>query len=239
MGKHQQGLSLKKKIDVPSGRITSIAVTDNGFIMCNDMLDNFKDNVIAYTETGEKSKSCTVSNRVYGIAIIPNTDEAVVSLPEAKIIQFVNLSSMMTGRQLQVTIKDMFMYGIAVVCDTLIVSGSSGNVYFIEKIKGKCLKSFTIGTGSICSFLPIISAGSAAPFKTSAAPSLTNDWSAYTGDWSASADDWSAVPAATTRTTNWGGNSAEDWSASADDWSVTPATKAHSPDWYGSSAENW
>ncbi|XP_063427148.1 uncharacterized protein LOC134710692 [Mytilus trossulus] len=149
----------EKKIPVPLDRISCIVVTDdNRLILCNDMSKNFKDNVIACTETGMQIQACTISNKVFGIAIIPQTDEAVVSLVDVKIIQFVNLSSMKLGRQLQVTMKDSGMYGIAVVRDTIFVGGNSGNVYFIEKTNGKCLKTVEIGTGIISSLVPFISA---------------------------------------------------------------------------------
>ncbi|XP_071162704.1 uncharacterized protein [Mytilus edulis] len=149
----------EKKIPVHLGRISCIAVTDdNILLLCNDMISNFKDNVIACRETGVQIQACTISERVFGIAIIPHTNEAVVSLVDVKIIQFVNLSSMMLGRQLQVTMADYGMYGIAVVRDTIIVGGTSGNVYFIEKTNGKCLKTVEIGKGNIISLMPFISA---------------------------------------------------------------------------------
>ncbi|VDH97740.1 Hypothetical predicted protein [Mytilus galloprovincialis] len=149
----------EKKIHVSSGRISCIAVTDdNILLMCNDMNYYFKNNVIACKDTGEQIQACTISNRVFGIAIIPHTDEAVVSIADAKILQFVNISSMMPGRQLQVTMTDSCMYGIAIVRDTIIVGGSSGNVYIIEKINGKCLKTLKVGTGCISSVVPFLCA---------------------------------------------------------------------------------
>ncbi|VDI61313.1 Hypothetical predicted protein [Mytilus galloprovincialis] len=149
----------EKKIDVPKNRISCIAVTDdNILLMCNDMSSHFKDNLIAYTEAGDQVQACTISNRVFGIAIIPHTDEAVVSLTTGKMIQFVKISTMVPGRQLQVTMKDSRMYGIVVIRDTIVVGGSYGNVYFIEKTNGKCLKTVEIGTGIISSLVPFISA---------------------------------------------------------------------------------
>ncbi|CAG2220624.1 unnamed protein product [Mytilus edulis] len=146
-----------KKIDILSGRISCIAVTDdNKLLLCNDMHGYFNNNVISCTETGDQIQACTIFHRVFGIAIVPHTEEAVISLANAKIIQFVNISSMMPGRQLQVTVKDNCINGIAVVRDTIIVGGCSGNVYFIEKINGKCLKTVNIGTGTITSFVSLL-----------------------------------------------------------------------------------
>ncbi|XP_063425608.1 uncharacterized protein LOC134709370 [Mytilus trossulus] len=146
-----------KKIKIPSGRISCVAVNDdNRVLLCNDMHSNFNNNVISCTETGDQIQACTIFHRVFGIAIVPHTEEAVISLANAKIIQFVNISSMIPGRQLQVTVKDIYINGIAVVRDTIIVGGGSGNVYFIEKINGKCLKTVNIGTGTITSFVSLL-----------------------------------------------------------------------------------
>ncbi|VDH95203.1 Hypothetical predicted protein [Mytilus galloprovincialis] len=140
----------EKKITILLGRISCIAVTDdNRLLMCNDMR--------ACTDTGEQIQACTISNRVFSIAIIPHTDEAVVSLADEKIIQFVNISRMMPCRQLQVFIEDKSIYGIAVIRDSIIVGGSFSNVYLIEKINGKCLKTFKVGTGSISSLVSFTS----------------------------------------------------------------------------------
>ncbi|XP_052105992.1 uncharacterized protein LOC127738695 [Mytilus californianus] len=147
----------EKKINIPSGRITCIAVTDdNRLLLCNDV--HLKNNLMAYKETGTLVQTCTISSRIFGIAIIPHTEEAVVSLADVKIVQFVNIVSLMPGRQLRVIIEDSSMYGIAVVRDSIIVGGSSGNVYVIEKMKGKCLKTIKIGTGNISSLVPFVSA---------------------------------------------------------------------------------
>ncbi|XP_063427146.1 uncharacterized protein LOC134710690 [Mytilus trossulus] len=149
----------EKKVTIPLGRISCIAVTDdNRFLLCNDMVSPFKNNIIACNDTGEQIQARTISKRVYGIAIIPQTEEAVVSLPDVKIIQFVNIVSLVPGRQLRVFIEDSSIYGIAVVRDSIIVGGSCGNVHFIEKMKGKCLKTIKIGTRTISSLVPFISA---------------------------------------------------------------------------------
>ncbi|CAC5400456.1 unnamed protein product [Mytilus coruscus] len=156
-GKVPTRFEFEKKINVPSGRITCIAVTDdNRLLLCND--NHFKNNLMAYTEAGTQVETCSISSWIFGIAIIPHTEEAVVSLADVKIVQFVNIVSLMPGRQLKVIMEDSSMYGIAVVRDSIIVGGSSGNVYFIEKMKGKCLKTIKIGTGTISSLVPFISA---------------------------------------------------------------------------------
>ncbi|CAG2220623.1 unnamed protein product [Mytilus edulis] len=122
------------------------------------MVSPFKNNIIACTEEGEQVQACTIFKRVYGIAVIPHTEEAVISLADVKIIQFVNIVSLVPGRQIKVVIEDNSIYGIAVVRDSIIVGGSCGNVHFIEKMKGKCLKTIKIGPGAIRSIVPFISA---------------------------------------------------------------------------------
>ncbi|CAG2254169.1 unnamed protein product [Mytilus edulis] len=145
------------------GKILPIDVAAKG-IKSSVMFDDISKYIAALrkfakelVQDREKTRKDSDRPKVY-IAIIPHTEETVVSLADAKIIQFVNIVSLVSGRQLQVTIKDSNMYGIAVVCDILIVGGSSGNVYFIEKTNGKCLKTVKIGTGTISSIVPFIRA---------------------------------------------------------------------------------
>lgn len=91
-------------------------------------------------KTGVQIQACTISKRVFGIAIIPHTEEAVVSLAESKIIQFANIKSMIPGRKLQVTIVNSSMFGITVVRDLIIIGGNSSYMYFIEKLMENILK---------------------------------------------------------------------------------------------------
>ncbi|VDI08855.1 Hypothetical predicted protein [Mytilus galloprovincialis] len=139
----------EKKVNISEGRITCIAVTiDNKLLFCNDQTKQ----ISLMDQTGQHLKSCTVTDgNIWGISIIPGTDEAVVTLPNKRLIQFFNITSFTLGRQIHVNI---YPYGVAVVKDNVIVGSTSGEVAFIERVSGKCLKTLKVGRGQIVSIVP-------------------------------------------------------------------------------------
>ncbi|CAC5374775.1 unnamed protein product [Mytilus coruscus] len=140
----------EKKVNI-SGRITCIAVTiDNKLLLCNDRTNQ----ISLMTETGQHLQSCTVTaGRVWGIALIPGTDEAVVTLPDNGFIQFFNITSFTLGRQIDVNVSP---YGVAVVKDNVIEGNSNGKVVFIERVSGKYLKTLNVGSGYIVSIVSVV-----------------------------------------------------------------------------------
>ncbi|CAG2255419.1 unnamed protein product [Mytilus edulis] len=141
----------EKKVNILKGRITCIAVTiDNKLLLCNDEAKQ----ISLMDETGQHLKSCTVNvtnGYIWGIAIIPGTNEAIVTLPSDRLIQFINITNFTLGRQIHVNINP---YGVAVVKDVVIAGSKSGEVVFIERVSGKCLKTLKVGRGQILSIVP-------------------------------------------------------------------------------------
>ncbi|CAC5411469.1 unnamed protein product [Mytilus coruscus] len=106
------------------------------------------------TETGQHLQSCTVNEgTIWGIAIIPGTEEAFVTLPEKRSIQFFNITSFTLGRQIRLNVSP---YGVTVVKDNVIVGSSSGKVVYIDRVSGKCLKTLNIGNGIILSIVSVV-----------------------------------------------------------------------------------
>ncbi|XP_063427113.1 uncharacterized protein LOC134710656 [Mytilus trossulus] len=135
----------EKKVDIPSGRITGMAITnDNRLILCND--DTRENNISAWTETGQHLQSLTIpGRRVFAIAIIPGTDEAVLSMPGDGLIQFFNINSFTKGKEIQVSAVSP--HGIAVIRETVLVGSKDGKVSFVNKTSGKCQKKLKVCRG--------------------------------------------------------------------------------------------
>ncbi|CAC5374774.1 unnamed protein product [Mytilus coruscus] len=141
----------EKKVNLSEGRITCIAVTiDNKLLLCN----NETKQISLMTETGQHLQSCTVAaGRVWRIALIPGTDDAVITLPDNRFIQFFNITRFTLGRQVPANVSP---YGVAVVKDNVIVGSSNRKVVFIERVSGKCLKTLKVGRGQILSIFPVV-----------------------------------------------------------------------------------
>lgn len=139
------------KVKIPSGRITCmVATNDNKLILCNDDIDT--NNVSIWTETGHHLKSCTAAGRPFGIAIVPGTDEAVVTLKNISSIQFINITNVTPGRRIGTDLSSP--YGVAVIRDSVYVGSNYGQVLIINRISGECLRKLKVGHGVITSIIP-------------------------------------------------------------------------------------
>ncbi|VDI47344.1 Hypothetical predicted protein [Mytilus galloprovincialis] len=144
---------LEKKVEIPVGRITCMVVTnDNKLLLCNDEID--EKNVSLWTETGEHIQSCTAAGQPFGIAILPGTDEAVVTLREMNSIQYINITSVTPGRLIDIDVA--YPHGVAVIRDSVYVGSRYGKVSIINLISGKCLKTLNIGTAHITALIPFV-----------------------------------------------------------------------------------
>lgn len=140
---------IEKTVNISGGVITCITVTiDNELLICNH-----ETKVISLiSETGQHLKSCSVPDcRIWGITLIPGTDEAVVTLPDNRLIQLFNVTSFTLGKQIGV---DVNPYSVAVVKDNVILGSNTGEVVFMERESGKCLKTLKVGSGQILSIVP-------------------------------------------------------------------------------------
>ncbi|XP_063427115.1 E3 ubiquitin-protein ligase TRIM71-like [Mytilus trossulus] len=144
---------LEKKVEIPAGRITGMVVTnDNKLILCKDGIDG--NNVSMWTETGQHIKSCTADGRPFGIAIVPGTNEGVVTLSNAKSIQFINLTTVTTGRLIAIDVS--CPNGVAVIRDSVYVGSNDGKVSIINLTSGKCQKTLKIGRTFITAVIAFV-----------------------------------------------------------------------------------
>ncbi|CAC5411467.1 unnamed protein product [Mytilus coruscus] len=151
--KEPSKFQFERKVEIPSGRITCMIVTnDNNLLLCNDSIGT--NNLSLWTETGQHLKSSTAAGRPFGMAIVPGTDEAVVTLINLNSIQFINITSNTPGRQVHIDVSGPL--GIAVIRDNIYVGSSKGQVSIINRISGNCLKTLNVGCSFITAINPFI-----------------------------------------------------------------------------------
>ncbi|CAC5377167.1 unnamed protein product [Mytilus coruscus] len=132
----------ENKFDVPyrNGRIGSIVVlNDNRLLLCFN--GDQSSALSLWSETGDHIHDCNLAAPARGIAIIPGTNEAVVTLPTMTSIQFVNLTNMAPCKVIKVP---GISYGVTVTKEKNIVLGGEGKVYFLN-ITGSHMKTFHVG----------------------------------------------------------------------------------------------
>ncbi|CAG2224322.1 unnamed protein product [Mytilus edulis] len=96
--------------------------------------------LLTWSENGDHIQNCSLAGTAWGIAIIRGTNEAVVTLPYIDSIQFVNITSMVPGKVINVSAR---CYGITVIKD-MIVLGGAGKVSFLS-MTGSLNKIFNVG----------------------------------------------------------------------------------------------
>ncbi|CAC5377170.1 unnamed protein product [Mytilus coruscus] len=98
-------------VPLPTGQISSIGVTNDSRLLLCYSGDKSKA-LSVWSETGDHIQDCVLAGPAWGIAIIPGTNDAVLTLPRMKSIQFVNIDSMVPGKVMKVPKKS---YGITVI----------------------------------------------------------------------------------------------------------------------------
>lgn len=110
-------------------QITSIVVTaDCKLILCN----RYSNRLLVYIDCGKFLQDCTLLSKPWDIALLPDGDRAVVTLPLENSIQFVTTSTMTADKE-QVSIGNK-CHGVAVVKDSIVV-GANREVYILT-LKG-------------------------------------------------------------------------------------------------------
>ncbi|VDI25105.1 Hypothetical predicted protein [Mytilus galloprovincialis] len=84
-----------KKTDVPyrNGYLFNIVVMDyNRLLLC---FSGVKSKALSlWSETGDHIQDCALAESAWGIAMIPGTNEAIVTLPSINAVKFVDIISM-------------------------------------------------------------------------------------------------------------------------------------------------
>jgi DNA-binding beta-propeller fold protein YncE len=123
--------------------ITGIGVTrDDHLLLCN----RWSTDVVVLSDDGKQLNDIGLEGKPRGIVVVPDKEEAVVTLPMKDFIQIINTSTMRTEQKINVPVG---CYGITVI-DNDIVLGNEGLIYIINR-EGQRLNTITVGKGTMCS----------------------------------------------------------------------------------------
>ena len=119
--------------------INSIGVTrDDHLLLCN----RWNTDVMVLSDDGKQLNDIGLGGKPWGIVVVPDKDEAIVTLPDMTFIQIINTSTMRAEQKIMVPVK---CYGITLI-DNDIVLGNRGEIYIINR-EGKRLKTIRVGEG--------------------------------------------------------------------------------------------
>ncbi|XP_071176863.1 uncharacterized protein [Mytilus edulis] len=112
--------TLNRRIEIKQSKgilIRSMCITNtNRLLLCNTIGTN----LLVYNEQGDYLQDCKLSGTSYDIAVIPDEDKAVVTLPKRRSIQFIDIKTMKAGSTHSVP-KDC--WNIAIANDKIYVGG--------------------------------------------------------------------------------------------------------------------
>ena len=119
--------------------ITGIGVTrDDHLLLC----DYISFDVMVLSDDGKQLNDIGLEGEPWGIAVVPDQEEAIVTLPENKFMQIINTSTMRAEQKIMVPVK---CYGITLI-DNDIVLGNRGEIYIINR-EGQRLNTIKVGKG--------------------------------------------------------------------------------------------
>jgi DNA-binding beta-propeller fold protein YncE len=119
--------------------ITGIGVTrDDHLLVCNNMSTD----VMVLSDDGKQLNNISLEGRPREIVIVPDKEEAIVTLPVMNFIQIINTSIMKAEQKIMVPVE---CFGITLI-DNDIVLGNRGVIYIINR-EGQRLKTIKVGKG--------------------------------------------------------------------------------------------
>jgi DNA-binding beta-propeller fold protein YncE len=95
---------------------------------------------------GKQLNNISLEGRPWGIVVVPDKQEAIVTLPMYKFIQIINTTTMRADQKIMVPVGCI---GITLI-DNEIVLGNSGVIYIINR-EGQCLNTIKVGKGMMFS----------------------------------------------------------------------------------------
>ena len=124
-------------------KITGIGVTrDDHLLLCN----RSSTDVMVLSDDGKQLNNIGLEGRPWGIVVVPDKEEAIVTLPDKKFIQIINTSTMRAEQKIMVPVS---CCGITLI-DNDIVLGNIGVIYIINR-EGERLNTIKVGKGMMYS----------------------------------------------------------------------------------------
>ena len=106
--------------------ITGIGVTrDDHLLLCNWRSTD----VMVLSDDGKQLNDIGLEGTPWGIVVVPDKEEAIVTLPNKNCIQIINTSTMRAEQKIMVPVQ---CYGITLI-DNDIVLGNRGVIYIINR----------------------------------------------------------------------------------------------------------
>jgi DNA-binding beta-propeller fold protein YncE len=123
--------------------ITGIGVTrDDHLLLCNWSSTD----VMVLSDDGKQLNDIGLEGTPWGIVVVPDKEEAIVTLPRKDFIQIINTSTMRAEQMIMVPVQ---CYGITLI-DNDIVLGNRGEIYIINR-EGERLNTIKVGKGMMYS----------------------------------------------------------------------------------------
>ena len=117
--------------------ISGIGVTrDDRLLLCNWSSTD----VMVLSHDGKQLNDIGLEGEPWGIVVVPDKEEAIVTLPKKNFIQIINTSTMRAEQKIMVPVK---CYGITLI-DNDIVLGNIGVIYIINR-EGERLNTIKVG----------------------------------------------------------------------------------------------
>jgi DNA-binding beta-propeller fold protein YncE len=124
-------------------KITGIGVTRNDhLLLCN----RWSNDVIVLSDDGKELNDIGLEGSPSGIVVVPDKEEAIVTLSHKNFIQIINTSTMRAEQKIMVPVK---CYGITLI-DNDILLGNRGVIHIINR-EGERLNTIKVGKGTMYS----------------------------------------------------------------------------------------
>lgn len=119
---------------------------DNRILLCN-----YSSYLLVYSESGDYLQDCELSGKPWDIVVIPGEEKAVVTLPQEKSMQFIDIKTMTAGLTYSVPVG---CNAVTIVNDKICLSGylAGGNVYVFDKL-GKYVNTVKIPNAGYIRYL--------------------------------------------------------------------------------------
>ena len=123
--------------------ITGIGLTrDDHLLLCN----RWSTDVMVLSDDGKQLNDIDLEGKPWEIVVVPDKEEAIVTLPNKNFIQIINTSTMRAEQKIMVPVG---CFGITLI-DNDIVLGNRGVIYIINR-EGERLNTIKVGKGNMFS----------------------------------------------------------------------------------------
>ncbi|XP_063448429.1 uncharacterized protein LOC134727961 [Mytilus trossulus] len=145
--KHIAGFEMDAELQLKteqSYNLIDICVTDDNKLLLTNHY-TFDPKLYVYRDCKDYETELRFSFSPFGVAVIPGTDRAVVTLPDNESIQFINTTKMTKDNKVNVGFR---CYGITAGHDRIYVGGMNGTIKTLGT-NGKILTTIKQGSGDL------------------------------------------------------------------------------------------